>query len=368
MSPKSSVLLTLVASAILAGSAALASAGEGVPATLRADLVRSRNASSSFGDLTGQMAAIALRAADNTEATACDLIHIDLITGESVSVATLDFCLGIGFNPVFPSASSYFPDRDEIVVCHPMMPSIVAVDVYTGATRVVAATPPEYNAGDQLIGGVNVAGLFFLIARSGVTVVDPAGGQPTKKIVEADWRVGRPAHPPARRLSALTLRNPRVPRGTCHFFAPHRRPMEEGAPATDGFSKIWIAQANTSDVWLVDIVDKTFEFAFTGQSLPRDMGFDAHTNDIVQMSNWKLVRTANEPPSRLPISLAPNRGVPNPHFVFSRLFSDELRAGRQAFCEPRLHPWRRRAALPSPAVPDRRPRRQLHIDCRLHEV
>jgi hypothetical protein len=89
--------------------------------------------------------------------------------------------------------------------------------------------------------------------------------------------------------------------------------MEEGAPATDGFSKIWIAQANTSDVWLVDIVDKTFEFAFTGQSLPRDMGFDAHTNDIVQMSNWKLVRTANEPPSRLPISLAPNRGVPNPH-------------------------------------------------------
>lgn len=251
-------LPALVASVIFAGSAALASALEGVSATLRADLVRAptpRN-SSAYGDLTGSMAAIALRAADNTEATACDLIHIDLVTGESVSVATLDFCLGIGFNPVFPSASSYFPDRDEIVVCHPMMPSIVAVDVYTGATRVVADTPPEYNAGDQLIGGVNVAGLFFLIARSGVTVVDPAGGQPTKKIVEADW------------------------------------PMEEGAPATDGFSKIWIAQANTSDVWLVDIVDKTFEFAFSGQNLPRDMGFDAHTNDIVQMSNWKLVSAA----------------------------------------------------------------------------
>jgi hypothetical protein len=195
------------------------------------------------------MAGIVKRAAnDDGSSSVCDLVHVDVETGASASIAEIAECAT--FDSAWPSGSALDPAAGEIVFSVPGAPSIWAVDVLTGAVRTVSANL-DYTD-NQLIGASFVSGYLYIMTRAVVYKVDPRGVEPASTLVETDF------------------------------------PFEEGAPCTDSVSKIWLAQGNASRVYEIDVGQASVEPIFSGQSMPKDMAYDPVTGNLFQIANWKM--------------------------------------------------------------------------------
>lgn len=195
------------------------------------------------------MAGIVKRAAnDDGSSSVCDLVHVDVDTGASASIAEIAECAT--FESAWPSGSALDPAAGEIVFSVPGAPSIWAVDVLTGAVRTVSANL-DYTD-NQLIGASFVRGYLYILTRAVVYKVDPRGVEPASTLVETDF------------------------------------PFEEGAPCTDSVGKIWLAQGNASRVYEIDVDQASVEPIFSGQSMPKDMAFNPITGNLFMIADWKM--------------------------------------------------------------------------------
>ena len=195
------------------------------------------------------MAGIVKRAAnDDGSASVCDLVHVDVDTGASASIAEIAECAT--FDSAWPSGSALDPATGEIVFSVPGAPSIWAVDVQTGAVRVVSNNL-DYTD-NQLIGASFVNDYLYIMTRAVVYKVDPRGVEAPSTLVDTDF------------------------------------PFEEGAPCTDGENLIWLAQGNASRVYEINVGAATVEPIFSGQNLPKDMAYNPITGHLFQIAAWKM--------------------------------------------------------------------------------
>ena len=185
---------------------------------------------------------------DDGSGSLCDLVHVDVETGASASIAVIAECAT--FESAWPSGSVFDKATGEIVFSVPGAPSIWAVDVNSGAVRTVG--PNLDYTDNQLIGAALVGSYMYIMTRAVVYKVDPSGAEAPSTLVETDF------------------------------------PFEEGAPCTDSQNLIWLAQGNASRVYEINVAQATVEPIFSGQSMPKDIAYDPQTGTIFQLANWKL--------------------------------------------------------------------------------
>lgn len=183
----------------------------------------------------------------------CGLFRVSSTTGEMTLVANTTACAGIGTTfPAFACRAS----ADELAIAISTATSVSAVDLRTGATRVLAPMPS--NSSDTLLGFVSAGGRALLVTQS--SLFEVRGGA----------------------LTALA---------TDFAFPELAIVAARDGAGTGGAPLLYVASEEGSKIFVIDVGATPPAVTATvtmGASSPWDMLYDAARTRLLVLAGYRL--------------------------------------------------------------------------------